>query len=175
MDRNQADDIKNVNAKRYPFKGVLEFFDNILVKSITSKGDINLNGNLKINGDLEVDGKKVLTEYVLYNTIGSAATIILSDSVVNYSYIEIFYKLGTTNSVIGSKKVYLPNNSYVDLFSSDLAGDNTTLQSFTGIYNIVGNSIALFKGIYMYVTNTGGVGTSIGTNYINILRVVGYK
>ena len=111
-------------------------------------------------------------EYVLYeNSSGSATAITLNASVANYRYIEIYY---TDNNGKGQgyTKIWNANNKVAHLQLQE-AGSNPYFRQTA--YSIVGTSITpeISTASYVRVSTAGAVTTSIGTNYIKIVRVIG--
>lgn len=120
-------------------------------------------------------------EVLLYeNAAGSSNTIQLrlnndpSNDVVNAShfrYLEIYF---TDNNGRGSGyvKVWNPDDRTVDL---QLTEASNTIYSRQTAYTIEGYQIIpeLTTASYYRITSAGAVNTSIGTNYIKIIRVVG--
>lgn len=112
--------------------------------------------------------------YVLYdNTDGSNENITLSDSVANYEYIEIYYS--TTGNIRGGyTKIYQPNNINCDLSIIEQAGAQTDITRTR--YYINNNIISLnveYAG-YVHISGTS-ISSTLGTNYLKITRVVGYR
>lgn len=125
-------------------------------------------------GNNKVAGNLVNNEVVLYdNPSGSNETITLSDSLANYTYLEIFYR--NNDGYLESKKIYKPNGKY------------TTLMAFTGMTNSA--IYSKFRVIKMndktistestryreFLLADSGIGSWKQGNYIFITRVVGYK
>jgi len=111
-------------------------------------------------------------EYVLYeNSNGSADTITLNASVANYRYIEIYYT-DNNNKGQGYTKIWNANNKVAHLQLQE-AGSNPYFRQTA--YSIVGTSITpeVATASYVRVSTAGAVTTSIGTNYIKIVRVIG--
>lgn len=111
-------------------------------------------------------------EYVLYeNSSGSADAITLNASVANYRYIEIYY---TDNNGKGQgyTKIWNANNKVAHLQLQE-AGSNPYFRQTS--YSIVSTSITpeITTASYVRVSAAGAVTTSIGTNYIKIVRVIG--
>lgn len=111
-------------------------------------------------------------EVVLYeNESGSTGTISLSAAASYYRYIEIYF---TDNNGItgGYTKVWQPSGKTVAL---SIVEASSTIYSRQTTYAISGTSItpATATASYFRITSAGAVSTSIGTNYIKIVRVVG--
>lgn len=112
------------------------------------------------------------TPVVLFNGY-SDGVITLSSSVVNYSYIEIFYE-DNNKQDNQSVRVHTPNGKTLGLFIVEASSDKVTYLRRTR-YTILANNItpniptAGFHGIYGATENT------MGRNFIVITRVLGYK
>lgn len=111
-------------------------------------------------------------EVVLYsNDSGSADAITLAYNASNYTYLEIYY---TDNNGCsgGYTKVWNPNGKTVHLQMQEPGSSVYTRQT---AYSISGTSMTpnLTNASYVRFSSAGAVSTSIGTNYIKIVRVVG--
>ena len=128
---------------------------------------------------LEVNGLNIynaIVGTVLYNnTSGEASNVLLSDSVANYTYIEVFYCDNNGNGY-SSVKVYQANGKNIDLSIVEAGGTlGYTYIRRTG-YDISTTSIVPQTANMGYALITGNtVSTTTGTNYLRIVRVVGYK
>lgn len=118
-----------------------------------------------------VETSVVMKPTVLYNNSnGSSDTITLSDSVENYSYIEIYYSKDQT---IFSARILDPNGKALTLYQS-FYYDSGILQELWKRLNISGNTITSVKGLARNST-TSGNGVPFEENSIKIYRVLGYK
>lgn len=111
-------------------------------------------------------------EYVLYeSSSGSGGAITLSASAAHYRYLEIYFTDNNGKSG-GYAKVYAPNSKMVCLHITE-AG--TSIFSRQTTYTISGTTITpdTTNASYVKITSAGAVTTSIGTNYIRIIRVIG--
>lgn len=118
-----------------------------------------------------VETSVVMKPTVLYNNSnGSSDTITLSDSVVNYSYIEIYYSREQT---IFSARISDPNGKALTLYQC-FYFDSGILQELWKRLNISGNTITSVKGLARNST-TSGNGVPFEENAIKIYRVLGYK
>lgn len=114
-------------------------------------------------------------EVSLYNNAsGSTGTITLNESVENFEYIEIFFT-DNNNKVGGSVKVYSPNGKTASLCIVEAGSAVTTYFRRTS-YAISGTTLT------PDTANAGCVRISTatpshtgGTNYIKIVRVVGFE
>lgn len=123
----------------------------------------------KHDKSLEVNGE-CISGQVLYNSAsGTAGTVTLSDSVENYTYIEIFYRSSGDNAC-GSVKVFSPNGKLVHLgtihYIADYDYAKFALVSVSG-------SMITFSQNYQIILKSNG-STYSAENAIFITRVVGY-
>ena len=105
------------------------------------------------------------------NTSGTTGTVTLSQTAANFNYLEIFF---TDNNDYdrGSVRVYAPNGKQAALCLVE-AGDDSTYIRRTRV-SISGTSITIGnKGYIRYYSSKWDY--VYGTNYIKIVRVVGYK
>lgn len=114
-------------------------------------------------------------EVQLYNnTSGSTGTITLNESVANFEYIEIFYT-DSNNKVGGSVKVYSPNGKTASLCIVEADSAVTTYFRRTS-YAISGTTLTPDTANAGYVRiSTATPSHTGGTNYIKIVRVVGFE
>lgn len=123
----------------------------------------------KYNNSLEVNGV-CLNGQVLYSSAsGTAGTVTLSDSVENYTYIEIFYRSSGDNAC-GSVKVFNPNNKLVHLGTIHYIADYDYAKF--ALVNVSGSMIT-FRQNYQITLKSNGSSYS-SENAIYITRVVGY-
>ncbi len=120
----------------------------------------------------ELVGVEKLKGVVLYSG-STTEDITLSDSVLNYNYIEIHFR--DSDNVYNSVKIYAPNGKKVSLTCIDVYGASGTF--FKGkLVNILENTIS--NGATSYnETKIDGTGTIEvkHTNLVYITRVIGYK
>lgn len=114
-------------------------------------------------------------EVVLYdNSTGSNGTITLSETAENFKYLEIFF-IDNGNRTGGYTKVYSPNGNTVCLSIVEAAASAYTLIRRTN-YSISGTYLTPNTTTAGYSRATGtALDYSVGTNYIKIIRVVGYE
>lgn len=123
----------------------------------------------KHDKSLEVNGV-CISGNVLYNSAsGTAGTVTLSDSVENYTYIEIFYRSSGDNAC-GSVKVFSPNGKLVHLGTIHYIADYDYAKF--ALVN-VSESMITFSQNYQIVLKNNGSEYS-AENAIYITRVVGY-
>lgn len=123
----------------------------------------------KYNNSLEVNGV-CLSGQVLYSSAsGTAGTVTLSDSVENYTYIEIFYRSSGDNAC-GSVKVFSPNGKLVHLGTIHYIADYDYAKF--ALVNVSGSMITFSQNYQITLKNNGSVYSA--KNAIYITRVVGY-
>lgn len=144
-------------------KGIpIVYFDRLL-------SSMGVNCFPKYNNSLEVNGV-YFSGQVLYNSAsGTAETVTLSDSVENYTYIEIFYRSSGDNAC-GSVKVFSPNNKLVHLGTIHYIADYDCAK-FALVS--VSESMITFSQNYQITLKSNG-STYSAENAIFITRVVGY-
>lgn len=139
-------------------------------------GTAILNGNvidgLEDNSTTNAPSQRAVNEAlkkaILFNDASNTATTItLNDSVVNYEYIEIFYK--NNDSLHSSLKVHQANGKKISLDShypdgssaylkfarATISGTTITINSQTQV-NISGSSLSTSTGNYTYITRVVG-------------------
>lgn len=123
----------------------------------------------KYKNSLEVNGV-CISGQVLYNSAnGTAGTVTLSDSVENYTYIEIFYRSSGDNAC-GSVKVFSPNGKLVHLGTIHYIADYDYAKF--ALVNVSGSMITFSQNYQITLKNNGSVYSA--ENAIYITRVVGY-
>ena len=123
----------------------------------------------KYNNSLEVNGV-CLNGQVLYSSAsGTAGTVTLSDSVENYTYIEIFYR-SSGNNACGSVKVFSPNGKLVHLGTIHYIADYDYAKF--ALVSVSGSMITFTQNYQIILKNNGS--TYSAENAIFITRVVGY-
>lgn len=133
------------------------------------KNSFGVNCFPKFNNSLEVNGV-CLSGKVLYNNAsGTAGTVTLSDSVENYTYIEIFYRSSGDNAC-GSVKVFNPNNKLVHLGTIHYIADYDYAKF--ALVSVSGSMITFNQNYQITLKNNGSVYSA--ENAIFITRVVGY-
>lgn len=133
------------------------------------KNSFGVNCFPKFNNSLEVNGV-CLSGKVLYNNAsGTAGTVTLSDSVENYTYIEIFYRSSGDNAC-GSVKVFNPNGKLVHLGAIHYIADYDYAKF--ALVNVSGSMITFNQNYQITLKNNGSVYSA--ENAIFITRVVGY-
>lgn len=133
------------------------------------KNSFGVNCFPKFNNSLEVNGV-CLSGKVLYNNAsGTAGTVTLSDSVENYTYLEIFYRSSGDNAC-GSVKVFNPNNKLVHLGTIHYIADYDYAKF--ALVNVSGSMITFSQNYQITLKSNGS--TYSAENAIYITRVVGY-
>lgn len=111
---------------------------------------------------------------ILYNnSSGTLSTITLSETINNYTYIELIYGKGYSEAEGGlsSSRIIVGVSNYASLIV--FCPLSTTPQLLTREIKITGTSIANVKAYYINFTSNG-VSTG-SSNEIKIFRVLGYK
>ena len=134
---------------------------------------------LPIGSEVDYDGTEVpygweettgesLIAYTLYeSSSGTAEDVTLSDSAVNYDYIEMFYAKG--DGGWSSIKISEPNGKSTTLYSPN-AYNNANIQEIWKYVTISGDTIVSNYGLIR--NNTGAIQQE---NLMKIYKVVGYK
>ena len=136
------------------------------------------SGNIRLKfiwetGELKLNNGKVYGAFVLYTGDDNTGPITLSDSAANYDHIDIVYRSNDGASYTSTKRVYDPNNKYVDLEYKYNLG--SVLYTKFNKIGISGTQITLDTGFeYYWSTGTNSVTMSTANN-IYITKVVGYK
>lgn len=115
---------------------------------------------------------------VLYNNpSGSNSTISLSDSVTNYSFIEIYYK--SNDDYVSSKKLIAQNGNTVLYEFQPQTSNEDALYLKLRVITINGNTISTRQGSNGYYIKEVFFSTNgyqqYANNYIYITKVLGYK
>lgn len=113
---------------------------------------------------------------MLYSsTSGTIGTVTLSYSAANYTYLEIFYMDNNSNGH-NSVRIYSPNGKKIDLSLIE-PSDSTASRTYIrrSLYTISGTSLIPTASVCGYVQiDSGTVSHVTGTNYLKIIRVLGY-
>lgn len=112
-------------------------------------------------GSTRIYGAKVLYN----NTSGTTGTITLSETVVNFDYVEIFYSQYTGGSLMASSKVQAPSGKTARL------GYDTGSYIYYKDISLSGTSLTIVKNNRVTISS----GASDTTEYIYIYKIVGYK
>lgn len=123
----------------------------------------------KHDNSLEVNGVCVSGKVLYDNASGTAGAVTLSDSVENFTYIEIFYRSSGDNAC-GSVKVYSPNGKLVHLGTIHYISDYDYAKF--ALVNVSGSMITFSQNYQITLKNNGS--TYSAENAIFITRVVGY-
>lgn len=160
---NVADKLGNTTYNLILPKGIpIAYFD-------IKKYSFGVNCFPKHDKSLEVNGV-CLSGQVLYSSAsGTAGTVTLSDSVANYTYIEIFYRSSGDNAC-GSVKVFSPNNKLVHLGTIHYIADYDYAKF--ALVSVSGSMITFSQNYQITMKNNGS--TYSAENAIYITRVVGY-
>lgn len=126
---------------------------------------------ININGDFRINELSFLPVVLYENEEGKTGTITLSESTENFSYLEIFY-VDNSNNNNTSTKVTNPNGKTVALL---------IIQSSNGIYlrgkevSISGDSITVNNSSYCAISTNNELKDYSSTDYIKIVKVIGYR
>lgn len=123
----------------------------------------------KHDNSLEVNGVCISGNVLYNNASGTAGTVTLSDSVENYTYLEIFYRSSGDNAC-GSVKVFSPNGKLVHLGTIHYIADYDYAKF--ALVNISGSMITFSQNYQITLKNNGSEYSA--ENAIYITRVVGY-
>lgn len=133
------------------------------------KNSFGVNCFPKYKNSLEVSGVCISGQVLYDNASGTAGAVTLSDSVANYTYIEIFYRSSGDNAC-GSVKVYRPNGKLVHLGTIHYIADYDYAKF--ALVNVSGTTITFSQNYQITLKNNGA--TYSAENAIFITRVVGY-
>ena len=160
---NVADKLGNTTYNLILPKGIPIAYADI------KKYSFGVNCFPKFDNSLEVNGM-CLSGQVLYSSAsGTAGTVTLSDSVENYTYLEIFYKSSGDNAC-GSVKVFSPNGKLVHLGTIHYIADYDYAKF--ALVSVSGSMITFTQNYQITIKNNGS--TYSAENAIFITRVVGY-
>lgn len=146
----------------------IAFFDRL-------KRSLGINCFPKDTESLEVNDLNILNKILgteLYNnTTGSNSAITLSESVANFTYLEIFYR--NNDNYYNSTKIYQPNGkiAYLDADYPYTSGEGYSYAKKTSV-QISGTSIRPINYVELTIMPTGA--NIQNKNNIYITRVVGY-
>lgn len=128
--------------------------------------DTNLN-QLQTNIENAINGT------VLYESeAGSKDEITLSDTVLNYNRVKMFYHY---NDIYGSVEVDNANNKIISLsVAFSITQFNLSRIQYKDV-RISGNKITNIKYGYLSISTAGTYGVSIEENEIYIDKIIGYK
>lgn len=166
---------------RYSYILYLDAADKITTLAIQSKtlraypvfdwGENDFNFNVPVT----VEGRKCYAPYVLFegNTRG---TVTLNDSIANYDYIEILFTDNNSKDAGSVKLCNLGSSSQTINLSLTEASTSASSHIRRTAYICYGNTLTpqTTSAGYLYFSGTTVKHTS-GTNYIAILKVLGYK
>lgn len=146
----------------------------------TTTGDIGDLSTLTTTDNSSLVGainevNQIVSETVLYNNpSGTNGNVSLSNSVSNYSYIEIYYMSDSLNYY---SKIYNAEGKSMTLMAQTLVGGTPALYGKTKGISISGTTISVFDySQYCLLANSYSyLQTSSDRNTIYITRVVGHK
>ena len=129
---------------------------------------------------IKTGGNYVATKPItLFNSSsgGEGGSITLSENVVGYEYLEIYYADESGYVSAGSIRFCSPNNKTIDLTCTGAQTDSGKLYIKTSRYTVIDNKLNFIRSKHVTLTN-GAYPTmteSTSTNYLKILRVVGFN
>ncbi len=130
---------------------------------------LSLIGSLIVNNDLTVGGKVNIGTVLYNNASGTASTITLSSSAVNFNYLEIFYRDNV--SVYSFVKVSSPNGKYVSLGLAEIRDNDEKYEKNARIY-INGTSVTFSFNNESHTT--ASLFDSYAMSAISITKIIGY-
>ncbi len=139
------------------------------------KRSVGINCFPQDSESIEASGTNILQKLLgteLYsNTTGSNSAITLSESVANFTYVEIFYR--NNDNYYNSTKIYEPNGkiAYLDADYPYTSGEGYSYAKKTSV-QISGTSITPINYVELTIMPTGA--NIQNKNNIYITRVVGY-
>lgn len=133
------------------------------------KNSFGVNCFPKHDKSFEVNGVDLSGQVLYNNANGTAGTVTLSDSVENYTYVEIFYRSSGDNAC-GSVKVFSPNGKLVHLGTIHYIADYDYAKF--ALVNVSGSMITFSQNYQITLKNNGSIYSA--ENAIYITRVVGY-
>ena len=157
--------------------GILELYS-------TGSGSCKLKAKEQITGGYSAflpaeNGEIQLKPTTLYNnTTGTTGTVTLSDSVANYSYIEIMYRRNANlevwnNHFYESTRLSAPDGKMASL-SVSYPAETTTTQISTKLVLVSGTSITVKRECYANIVQ-GSSGQAGTQSTVYIVKVLGYK
>lgn len=159
---NIADKLGNTTYNLILPKGIpIAYFD-------IKKNSFGVNCFPKYNNSLEVNGVCFSGQVLYSSASGTAGTVTLSDSVANYTYIEIFYRSSGDNAC-GSVKVFSPNGKLVHLGTIHYVADYDYAKF--ALVNVSDSMITFSQNYQITLKSNGSVYSA--ENAIYITRVVG--
>ena len=160
---NVADKLGNTTYNLILPKGIPVVYIDI------KKNSFGVNCFPKHDKSLEVNGVCFSGQVLYSSASGTAGTVTLSDSVENYTYLEIFYRSSGDNAC-GSVKVFSPNGKLVHLGTIHYIADYDYAKF--ALVNVSGSMITFSQNYQITLKSNGSVYSA--ENAIYITRVVGY-
>nr|DAO17332.1 MAG TPA: protein of unknown function DUF859 [Caudoviricetes sp.] len=160
---NVADKLGNTTYNLILPKGIPVVYIDI------KKNSFGVNCFPKHDKSLEVNGVCFSGQVLYSSASGTAGIVTLSDSVENYTYLEIFYRSSGDNAC-GSVKVFSPNGKLVHLGTIHYIADYDYAKF--ALVNVSGSMITFSQNYQITLKSNGSVYSA--ENAIYITRVVGY-
>lgn len=124
----------------------------------------------KSNTDYDTEWADINGQVLYDNSTGTNGTVTLSDSAVNYDYIDIFYR--DNDDTYSSVRVNKPNGKNADISTIERWG--TTLYIKQKRITISGNKITNGNATEANFTTAPKIGINTTANNIYITKVIGY-
>ena len=109
----------------------------------------------------------------LYNSIGTYGPITLSSSAIDFTYLEVFY-MNNNSSEVQSVKVYSPNGKTIELTCIEPSSTSGVAYIRTSLWTISGTALTHSASKYIKLTTNQYPSVADNTQYIKIVRVIGY-
>lgn len=137
---------------------------------------IDIDETLKTTAQTLPEAINELTPVILYNdedsSISAKASLTLSDSAANYTYLEIFYGWDGGGFGLSSNKIYKANGKKANLGQSVF--NNGYIYTASSTWSISGTAMTMTIGEY-WRWGTSGTPSRTQTNQMAIYQVIGYK
>lgn len=107
------------------------------------------------------------------NSSGTTGTITLSQSAANFSYLDIYFI--TNNNYLTHCRVYSPNGKTVSANCVNVFTATSVLQFALTMLTISGTSVTFKNNAYANIVHNGETIVGNVSNYMKVIKVVGYK
>lgn len=147
----------------------INFQNNVTKANAETMNQLQDNIEIAIN---EVNNKTI-SNTLYENESGATGSITLTESVSNYSVLEIVYGC---DGYYFYTKIYSPNNKDIGLMANYNADSIPgRIYLYTSNYTINGSTVTFNSANNKYLTEQNTIAT-FGTNsYVRIYKVIGYK
>lgn len=135
-----------------------------------------ITGTLKVEGDISNSNGNILGEKILYdNSSGTTGTVTLSESVANFSYLELFFK-DSSYGYYNNIRIYSPNGKNVVLSTSHVFSQSGTIMVSTRRIKFSETTVSNYSGTNNDYGHLNSWNNSISTdNRISITKIIGYR